>query len=131
VSGVESPSTTRRRPADLIVPVGSVGLLVLMIGLVLASAGKTLGVPRHVYLPAGLRRGPGPVASVRRSGRRRRVRGDGRVLPRRRGGAARRGSERATKYPSPNSRTRDGNLEPPRQHNTPDRDRYQARVDAC
>ena len=49
MSGVESPSTTRWRPADLIVPVGSVGLLVLMIGLVLASAGKTLGYDYTCY----------------------------------------------------------------------------------
>ena len=45
----ESPATTRWRPADLIVPVGSVGLLVLMIGLVLASAGKTLGYDYTCY----------------------------------------------------------------------------------
>jgi hypothetical protein len=34
---------------DLIVPVGSVALLVLMIGLVLASAGKTLGYDYTCY----------------------------------------------------------------------------------
>src|SRR5664280_1569799 len=55
MSGVESPSTTRWRPADLIVPVGSVGLLVLMIGLVLASAGKTLGYDYTCYEGAARR----------------------------------------------------------------------------
>jgi len=39
----------RARPLDLIVPVGSVALLVLMIGLVLASAGKTLGYDYTCY----------------------------------------------------------------------------------
>ena len=49
MSVAESPATTRWRPADLIVSVGSVGLLVLMIGLVLASAGKTLGYDYTCY----------------------------------------------------------------------------------
>jgi alpha-1,2-mannosyltransferase len=49
MSVAESPATTRWRLADLIVPVGSVGLLVLMIGLVLASAGKTLGYDYTCY----------------------------------------------------------------------------------
>ncbi|HZL33438.1 MAG TPA: hypothetical protein VFC81_05575, partial [Verrucomicrobiae bacterium] len=49
MSVAESPATTRWRPADLIVPVGSVGLLVLMIGLVLASAGQTLGYDYTCY----------------------------------------------------------------------------------
>ena len=49
MSVAESPSTTRWRLADLIVPVGSVGLLVLMIGLVLASAGKTIGYDYTCY----------------------------------------------------------------------------------
>ena len=45
----ESPSTRRWRPTELIVAVGSVGLLVLTIGLVLASAGKTLGYDYTCY----------------------------------------------------------------------------------
>ena len=45
----ESPSKRRWRLTELIVAVGSVGLLVLTIGLVLASAGKTLGYDYTCY----------------------------------------------------------------------------------
>lgn len=45
----ESPASVRPRFADLIVPVGSVGLLVAMLGLVLASAGSTLGYDYTCY----------------------------------------------------------------------------------
>ena len=49
MSAAESPATKRWRLTELIVPVGSVGLLVLMLGLVLASAGKTLGYDYTCY----------------------------------------------------------------------------------
>jgi hypothetical protein len=49
MSVAESPARKRPRLVDLIVPVGSVGLLVLMLGLVLASAGKTLGYDYTCY----------------------------------------------------------------------------------
>ncbi len=45
----EPSATTRWRLTDLIVAIGSVGLLVLMLGLVLASAGKTLGYDYTCY----------------------------------------------------------------------------------
>jgi alpha-1,2-mannosyltransferase len=49
MSAAESPARKRPRPAELIAPVGSVGLLVLMLGLVLVSAGKTLGYDYTCY----------------------------------------------------------------------------------
>jgi hypothetical protein len=49
MSVVESPSTTGWRPTAVILAAGSVGLLVLMIGLVLASAGTTLGYDYTCY----------------------------------------------------------------------------------
>jgi hypothetical protein len=49
VTASESPAKTRPRLADLFVPVGSVALLVMMLGLVLASAGKTLGYDYTCY----------------------------------------------------------------------------------
>jgi alpha-1,2-mannosyltransferase len=49
MSAAESPARKRRRFAGLVVPVGSVGLLVLMLGLVLASAGRTLGYDYTCY----------------------------------------------------------------------------------
>ena len=49
MTGVESPARARPRLAELLVPVGSVSLLVLMLGLVLASAGKTLGYDYTCY----------------------------------------------------------------------------------
>ena len=45
----ESPAATRPRLLDLLVPAGSISLLVLMIGLVLAAAGKTLGYDYTCY----------------------------------------------------------------------------------
>ena len=45
----ESPAATRPRILDLLVPAGSISLLVLMIGLVLAAAGKTLGYDYTCY----------------------------------------------------------------------------------
>ena len=45
----ESPARARPRLAELLVPAGSVSLLVLMLGLVLASAGKTLGYDYTCY----------------------------------------------------------------------------------
>ena len=49
MTAVESPAGARPRLAELLVPVGSVSLLVLMLGLVLASAGKTLGYDYTCY----------------------------------------------------------------------------------
>jgi len=49
MSAAESPARKRPRPAELIAPVGSVGLLVLMLGLVLVSAGKTIGYDYTCY----------------------------------------------------------------------------------
>jgi hypothetical protein len=49
VTATESPAKARPRLADLFVPVGSVALLVMMLGLVLASAGKTLGYDYTCY----------------------------------------------------------------------------------
>jgi hypothetical protein len=49
MTAVESPARARPRLAELLVPVGSVSLLVLMLGLVLASAGKTLGYDYTCY----------------------------------------------------------------------------------
>jgi alpha-1,2-mannosyltransferase len=48
----ESPARARPRPADLLVPVGSIALLVFMLGLVLASAGNTLGYDYTCYAGA-------------------------------------------------------------------------------
>ena len=49
MTATESPAKARPRLADLFVPVGSVALLVMMLGLVLASAGKTLGYDYTCY----------------------------------------------------------------------------------
>jgi hypothetical protein len=49
VTAAASPARARPRLADLFVAVGSVSLLVLMLGLVLASAGKTLGYDYTCY----------------------------------------------------------------------------------
>jgi hypothetical protein len=49
MTAAESPARARPRLAELLVPVGSVSLLVLMLGLVLASAGKTLGYDYTCY----------------------------------------------------------------------------------
>jgi alpha-1,2-mannosyltransferase len=49
MSVAESPARKRPRFAGWIAPVGSVGLLVLMLGLVLASAGKTIGYDYTCY----------------------------------------------------------------------------------
>jgi hypothetical protein len=48
----ESTATARLRPADLFVPVGSIVLLVAMIGLFLGTAGKTLGYDYSCYAGA-------------------------------------------------------------------------------
>jgi hypothetical protein len=52
MTAVESPARARLRPADLIVPVGSISLLVAMLALVLASAGSTLGYDYTCYAGA-------------------------------------------------------------------------------
>ena len=49
MTAAESPARARPRLAELLVPAGSVSLLVLMLGLVLASAGKTLGYDYTCY----------------------------------------------------------------------------------
>ena len=49
MTSAESPANSRPRPARLIVPIGSVSLLLLMLGLVLASAGDTLGYDYTCY----------------------------------------------------------------------------------
>jgi alpha-1,2-mannosyltransferase len=49
VTGAESPARARPRLVELLVPIGSLSLLVLMLGLVLASAGKTLGYDYTCY----------------------------------------------------------------------------------
>ena len=49
MTAAESPAGTRARLLDLLVPAGSISLLVLMLGLVLASAGKTLGYDYTCY----------------------------------------------------------------------------------
>jgi alpha-1,2-mannosyltransferase len=49
VTETAAPGRSRRPLAELIVPVGSVALLVLMLGLVLASAGNTLGYDYTCY----------------------------------------------------------------------------------
>jgi hypothetical protein len=53
VTGAESPARARPRLVELLVPIGSLSLLVLMLGLVLASAGKTLGYDYTCYEAAG------------------------------------------------------------------------------
>jgi len=52
MTAAESPARARPRPADLLVPVGSIALLVFMLGLVLASAGNTLGYDYTCYAGA-------------------------------------------------------------------------------
>ena len=49
MTAAESPARARPRLAELLVPAGSVSLLVLMLRLVLASAGKTLGYDYTCY----------------------------------------------------------------------------------
>ena len=49
MTAAESPARARPRLAELLVPAGSVSLLALMLGLVLASAGKTLGYDYTCY----------------------------------------------------------------------------------
>ena len=49
MTAAESPARARPRLAELLVPAGSVSLLVVMLGLVLASAGKTLGYDYTCY----------------------------------------------------------------------------------
>ena len=49
MTGAESPARARPRLVELLVPIGSLSLLVLMLGLVLASAGKTLGYDYTCY----------------------------------------------------------------------------------
>ena len=49
MTAAESPARARPRLVELLVPIGSVSLLVLMLGLVLASAGKTLGYDYTCY----------------------------------------------------------------------------------
>jgi alpha-1,2-mannosyltransferase len=49
VTAAESPAKTRPRPAGLIAPIGSISLLLLMLGLVLATAGNTLGYDYTCY----------------------------------------------------------------------------------
>jgi hypothetical protein len=49
MTAAESPARARPRLADAIVPVGSIALLATMIGLVLASAGHTLGYDYTCY----------------------------------------------------------------------------------
>lgn len=53
MTGAESPARARPRLVELLVPIGSLSLLVLMLGLVLASAGKTLGYDYTCYEAAG------------------------------------------------------------------------------
>jgi hypothetical protein len=52
MSAAEAPARARLRPVDLVVPVGSISLLVLMFGLVLSSAGDTLGYDYTCYAGA-------------------------------------------------------------------------------
>lgn len=52
MTAAESPARGRRRPADAFVPVGSMALLVAMLGLVLGSAGATLGYDYTCYAAA-------------------------------------------------------------------------------
>jgi Glycosyltransferase family 87 len=49
MTSAATPGPTRRPLANLIVPIGAVGLLVFMLALVLASAGKTLGYDYTCY----------------------------------------------------------------------------------
>ena len=51
-SPAKAPSRARLRFADLIVPAGSISLLVAMLALVLASAGNTLGYDYSCYAGA-------------------------------------------------------------------------------
>jgi hypothetical protein len=65
VSASESSGQSSRRPADFVVPIGALALFALMIGLMLASAGKTLGYDYTCYAgAAGALRDGRPIYDV-------------------------------------------------------------------